>query len=377
MSIGQVDKEFLLNNISKAREKLSLYTVKAQLDFTLPSPKEIYEYLDTYVISQDRAKKVLSTGAHNHYKRLMIFKEEGYDDTNRIEKTNLMLLGPTGSGKTYLVKKLAEMMKVPYYIADANNMTASGYVGKDVESVVDGLFQNARGNFDAAATGIVFIDEFDKICSKNDGGAGRNRKDVGGEAVQQALLKLIEGTEIEMERMQGLSKVRFVVDTSNILFIVGGAFTGLDEVIQDRLSTGKTGIGFGAQFKEKESLTNIINHVQPQDLEEYGFIPEILGRIPTIAPLQELTKENLIDILSKVKNNLIDQYSRLFAYSDIELKISKKGLELIAEKALERGVGARGLKSLVELVLLDYMFNLESAVLDEKDVKKILDEVST
>jgi len=377
MSIGQLDKEFLLNNISKAREKLSLYTVKAQLDFTLPSPKEIYEYLDTYVISQDRAKKVLSTGAHNHYKRLMIFKEEGFDDTNRIDKTNLMLLGPTGSGKTYLVKKLAEMMKVPYYIADANNMTASGYVGKDVESVVDGLFQNARGNFDAAATGIVFIDEFDKICSKNDGGAGRNRKDVGGEAVQQALLKLIEGTEIEMERMQGLSKVRFVVDTSNILFIVGGAFTGLDEVIQDRLSTGKTGIGFGAQFKEKESLTNIINHIQPQDLEEYGFIPEILGRIPVIAPLQELTKENLIAILSKVKNNLIDQYSRLFAYSDIELKISKKGLELIAEKALERGVGARGLKSLVELVLLDYMFNLESAVLDEKDVKKILDEVST
>ena len=179
MSISQADKEFLLNNITKTREKLSLYTIKAQLDFTLPTPKEIYEYLDDYVISQDRAKKILSVGAHNHYKRLMIFKEEGYDDKSRIEKTNLMLLGPTGSGKTYLVKKLAEMMKVPYYIADANNMTASGYVGKDVESVVDGLFQNARGNFDAAATGIVFIDEFDKICSKSDGGAGK-RKDVGG-----------------------------------------------------------------------------------------------------------------------------------------------------------------------------------------------------
>ena len=376
MTISASDKEFLLNNIRQTREKLSLYTVKAQLDFTLPTPKEIYDYLDDYVISQDRAKKILSVGAHNHYKRLMIFKDEGYDDKNKIEKTNLMLLGPTGSGKTYLVKKLAEMMKVPYYIADANNMTASGYVGKDVESVVDGLFQNARGNFDAAATGIVFIDEFDKICSKTDGG-GHKRKDVGGEAVQQALLKLIEGTEIEMERMQGLSKIRFVVDTSNILFIVGGAFTGLDEIIQKRLGEDKRSIGFGANFKEAESLVNIFNKVQPEDLEEYGFIPEILGRIPTIAPLQELTKENLIDILTKVKNNLMDQYGRLFAYSGLELKISKKGLEYIAEKAIERKVGARGLKSLIEMVLLDYMFNLESAVLDEKDVKKIIDEVQT
>ena len=376
MTISASDKEFLLNNIRQTREKLSLYTVKAQLDFTLPTPKEIYDYLDDYVISQDRAKKILSVGAHNHYKRLMIFKDEGYDDKNKIEKTNLMLLGPTGSGKTYLVKKLAEMMKVPYYIADANNMTASGYVGKDVESVVDGLFQNARGNFDAAATGIVFIDEFDKICSKTDGG-GNKRKDVGGEAVQQALLKLIEGTEIEMERMQGLSKIRFVVDTSNILFIVGGAFTGLDEIIQKRLGEDKRSIGFGANFKEAESLVNIFNKVQPEDLEEYGFIPEILGRIPTIAPLQELTKENLIDILTKVKNNLMDQYGRLFAYSDLELKISKKGLEYIAEKAIERKVGARGLKSLIEMVLLEYMFNLESAVLDDKDVKKIIDEVQT
>ena len=376
MTISASDKEFLLNNIRQTREKLSLYTVKAQLDFTLPTPKEIYDYLDDYVISQDRAKKILSVGAHNHYKRLMIFKDEGYDDKNKIEKTNLMLLGPTGSGKTYLVKKLAEMMKVPYYIADANNMTASGYVGKDVESVVDGLFQNARGNFDAAATGIVFIDEFDKICSKTDGG-GNKRKDVGGEAVQQALLMLIEGTEIEMERMQGLSKIRFVVDTSNILFIVGGAFTGLDEIIQKRLGEDKRSIGFGANFKEAESLVNIFNKVQPEDLEEYGFIPEILGRIPTIAPLQELTKENLIDILTKVKNNLMDQYGRLFAYSGLDLKISKKGLEYIAEKAIERKVGARGLKSLIEMVLLDYMFNLESAVLDEKDVKKIIDEVQT
>ena len=203
------------------------------------------------------------------------------------------------------------------------------------------------------------------------------RKGVGGAAVQQALLKLIEGTEIEMERMQGLSKIRFVVDTSNILFIVGGAFTGLDEIIQKRLGEDKRSIGFGANFKEAESLVNIFNKVQPEDLEEYGFIPEILGRIPTIAPLQELTKENLIDILTKVKNNLMDQYGRLFAYSGLELKISKKGLEYIAEKAIERKVGARGLKSLIEMVLLDYMFNLESAVLDEKDVKKIIDEVQT
>ena len=180
-----------------------------------------------------------------------------------------------------------------------------------------------------------------------------------------------------MERMQGLSKIRFVVDTSNILFIVGGAFTGLDEIIQKRLGEDKRSIGFGANFKEAESLVNIFNKVQPEDLEEYGFIPEILGRIPTIAPLQELTKENLIDILTKVKNNLMDQYGRLFAYSGLELKISKKGLEYIAEKAIERKVGARGLKSLIEMVLLDYMFNLESAVLDEKDVKKIIDEVQT
>ena len=376
MTLAREDREFLLHNIDKVREKLGLYTVKTELKFELPTPKEIYEYLDDYVISQERAKKILAVGAHNHYKRLMIFKEDDFDEKKKIDKTNVMLLGPTGSGKTYLVKKLAEMMKVPYYIADANNMTASGYVGKDVETVIDGLFQSARGNFDAAATGIVFIDEFDKICSKTDGVKGR--KDVGGEAVQQALLKLIEGTDIEMERAQGLSKVRFVVDTSNIMFIVGGAFTGLEEIIGERLNLGKRSIGFGAKFKgDIEEESNIFNHVQPEDLEKYGFIPEILGRIPTIAPLQELTEDNLIQILSKVKNNVMDQYRRLFEHSGLELKISSKGLKIIAQRALKKGVGARGLKSLVETVLLDYMFNLESAILDEKDVEKLLDEIQT
>lgn len=367
-TLSNDEKAFFERKLAAVRDKVELsFDEVSNGEFNLPDPKEIYNYLDKFAVGQDKAKKMLSVAAHNHYKRLLIYKESDFE--KRLDKTNLMLLGPTGSGKTFLVKKLAEFLNVPCYVADANSLTAAGYVGKDVDTLIEGLVDAAQGNYDAAGTGIIFIDEFDKIAKRKI--PGKNR-DVGGEAVQQALLKLIEGTKVEVERSTGFAKVKFQVDTSNILIIVGGAFVDLEEIIAKRLKVGPTtNFGFGADLNQSTADLGLLHHAKPEDLEEFGFIPEILGRIPLIGVLNELTEDDLVNILSKIENNLIYQYKELFKFSEIELDFEEDSLYEIAKLAKQQKTGARGLRSILENVLLDYMFELKDAKITKNDVKEI------
>jgi|TARA_R110000772_G_scaffold14135_3_gene41113 ATP-dependent Clp protease ATP-binding subunit ClpX len=362
------DLDFLSDLLESLREKVELAQESTDMvDFNLPKPREIYNYLNQYVVGQERAKKVLATAAHNHYKRLLILRDSKFKD--RLDKTNVMLMGPTGTGKTYLVKKLAEFMKVPYYIADANSLTSAGYVGKDVESLIDGLVSAANGAFEAAGTGIIFIDEFDKIARRNN---SAKQRDVGGEGVQQALLKLMEGTTVEVERNNGLTRMKIKIDTMNIFFIVGGAFVGLEESIAKRLKVGpSTNIGVNADIEERMPDLSLLKLATPQDIEEYGFIPELIGRIPLTASLDELTIEDLIFILTEIKNNPVDQYKKLFSKSNTTLEFNNEALVAIAELAKKQKTGARGLKTILENVLLDDMFELSSKTVTDEDVKKI------